>query len=231
MVNTIDSRVRTSVWADGLGQSSSSRRVSASRRPSPSSSEIKRAIDIFVAAAALLFLLPLLLLLGALIRFESQGPALFRQRRTGLNGSVFTIYKLRSMRVQEDGPAIRHATKDDLRVTRVGAFLRKSSLDELPQLINVLKGDMSIVGPRPHALSHDEHYGGLIEAYNGRFRAKPGLTGLAQVVGLRGEVHTIEHMMRRVDADNAYIDSWSLKMDLSILLKTIPLIVSDPRAY
>ena len=188
-------------------------------------------LDVLIAGSALLFLAPLLLVLCAAIRLESSGPSLFRQRRTGLNGKVFMIYKLRSMRVQEDGAEIRHASKNDSRVTRLGAFLRRASIDELPQLLNVLRGDMSIVGPRPHALSHDEKYAAAIPAYRHRFRAKPGLTGLAQVNGFRGEIHSLDCMIKRIEADNAYVDDWSFRRDIVILLRTAPLIVRDPRAY
>jgi putative colanic acid biosynthesis UDP-glucose lipid carrier transferase len=144
---------------------------------------------------------------------------------------VFTILKFRTMTVTEDSGEIRHATKGDTRVTAIGALLRKLSVDELPQLVNVLKGDMSIVGPRPHALAHDEHYGALIPTYAARFRARPGLTGYAQVNGFRGEIRDARGMSDRVAADNSYIDAWSRTLDLAILVRTIPLIFSDPRAY
>jgi putative colanic acid biosynthesis UDP-glucose lipid carrier transferase len=151
-------------------------------------SRAKRMVDILASSFALLMFLPLLLVIALAVRLESRGPALFRQRRTGLNGKVFTIYKFRTMTVAEDGSDIRHATKNDARITPLGLVLRKCSLDELPQLLNILNGDMSIVGPRPHAVSHDEHYSARIATYNQRFRAKPGLTGLAEVSGLRGEI-------------------------------------------
>lgn len=200
--------------------------------PSPVASDpLKRAFDIVVAGSLLLLLLPLLLLIGLAVRLESRGPALFRQRRTGLNGEIFTICKIRTMTVQEDSGVIKHASKNDSRITRIGAFLRKSSLDELPQLINVLRGDMSIVGPRPHAISHDEYYGAFIPGYAGRFRAKPGLTGLAQVEGYRGEIHEENCMRQRVACDNAYIEGWVLARDIRIILRTVPLLFRDPNAY
>jgi putative colanic acid biosynthesis UDP-glucose lipid carrier transferase len=194
-------------------------------------SATKRLADVMFASLALLMFLPLLLVIAIAVRLESRGPALFRQRRTGLNGKVFTIFKFRTMTVAEDGGEIRHATKNDARITQLGLVLRKCSLDELPQLINILRGDMSVVGPRPHAISHDEYYGARIATYNQRFRARPGLTGNAQVKGFRGEVHELQCMMDRVGADNDYIDHWSLGRDLWIMLCTVPLVFRDPNAY
>ncbi len=162
------------------------------------SSRWKRGFDILVASLALLLFLPLLLTVMLAIKAESPGPAIFRQRRTGYRGRVFTILKFRTMTVAEDSGAIRQATKNDARVTEVGAILRKLSIDELPQLWNVLCGDMSIVGPRPHALAHDEYYAALIPTYSARFRAKPGLTGYAQVNGFRGELRDARCMSDRV---------------------------------
>jgi putative colanic acid biosynthesis UDP-glucose lipid carrier transferase len=194
-------------------------------------SSLKRFLDIVVAGGALLLFLPLLLSVMVAIQLESPGPAIFRQRRTGYRGKVFTILKFRTMTVAEDNAQVRQATRNDDRVTAVGALLRKLSIDELPQLWNVLRGDMSIVGPRPHALAHDEYYGALIPTYAARFRAKPGLTGYAQVNGFRGEISDTRCMNDRVAADNSYIEEWSLALDLAILLRTIPLIFRDPRAY
>jgi len=194
-------------------------------------SAAKRAVDVAVASLALLVFLPLLLVIAIAVRLESRGPALFRQRRTGLNGKVFTIFKFRTMTVAEDHGEIRHATKNDARITPLGLVLRKCSLDELPQLINILLGHMSVVGPRPHAISHDEHYGARIPTYHQRFRARPGLTGNAQVRGFRGEVHDLKCMVDRVQADNDYIEGWSLRRDLWIMLCTVPLMFRDPNAY
>ena len=191
----------------------------------------KRLLDVSIAGFALLLFLPLLLMVMAVIRLESPGQAIFRQRRTGYRGQVFTIYKFRTMTVTEDGGQIRHATKNDDRVTEVGGLLRKLSIDELPQLWNVVRGDMSIVGPRPHALSHDDYYWALIPTYASRFRARPGLTGYAQVNGFRGEIRGARCMSDRVAADNSYIEAWSPTLDLAILAKTVPLIFHDPRAY
>jgi putative colanic acid biosynthesis UDP-glucose lipid carrier transferase len=192
---------------------------------------LKRLFDIFASAFALLVFLPLLVMVMVAIKLESPGPAIFRQRRTGYRGRVFTIYKFRTMTVTEDSAEVRQATKGDARVTAMGALLRKLSIDELPQLVNVLKGDMSIVGPRPHALAHDEYYGALIPTYAARFRARPGLTGYAQVNGFRGEIRDTRGMCDRVAADNSYIDEWSQTLDLAILARTVPLIFRDPRAY
>jgi putative colanic acid biosynthesis UDP-glucose lipid carrier transferase len=192
---------------------------------------LKRMFDMLAAGFGLLLFLPLLLLVMVAIQMESPGPAIFRQRRTGYRGRVFTIYKFRTMTVTEDCAKIRQAIKNDARVTAVGALLRKLSIDELPQLWNVLKGDMSIVGPRPHALAHDEYYGALIPTYAARFRAKPGLTGYAQVNGFRGEIRDPRCMSDRVAADNSYIEEWSPSLDLAILARTVPLIFKDPRAY
>lgn len=197
----------------------------------PAASRLKRACDVLAAGGLLLAFAPLLLLIAAAIRLESKGPALFRQRRTGLNGRVFQIYKLRTMTVVEDGAAVRQATARDARVTRIGALLRRSSVDELPQLLNVLKGDMSMIGPRPHALAHDAFYGAVLPAYAARFRARPGLTGLAQVSGLRGETRTINCMAKRVAADNAYIEGWSIGRDVQIVWRTLMLLWRDPQAY
>lgn len=191
----------------------------------------KRSLDIIGAAAALLVFLPLLICIAMAVRLESKGPSIFKQRRTGRNGKIFTIYKFRTMTVTEDAGDVRQATKGDKRVTALGAVLRKLSLDELPQFMNVLRGDMSIVGPRPHALAHDEFYGERISTYCERFRAKPGLTGLAQVNGLRGEIQDLRGMRDRIAADNLYIESWSLGLDVAILAKTALIIFRDPQAY
>ena len=197
---------------------------------SRNSSRSKRAFDIVVAAAILLAMLPALLIIAAIVAADSPGPIIFRQRRTGLNGKVFTILKFRTMSVTEDGTSIAHAKKNDHRTTRVGKFLRESSLDEIPQLINVLGGDMSLVGPRPHALAHDAYYGSLIPTYNDRFAVRPGLTGLAQSRGLRGEIRGLDCMARRVDSDLQYARTWSLLGDLKIILETIPALLKRQNA-
>jgi putative colanic acid biosynthesis UDP-glucose lipid carrier transferase len=192
---------------------------------------LKRAMDIMVAGGALLFFAPLLALIAMLIKLESPGPVLFRQSRGGLNGRSFTIFKFRSMRCQENGAKVVQAKRDDDRITPVGRFIRKTSVDELPQLLNVLMGDMSIVGPRPHALAHDEQYGALIPNYHLRFRARPGLTGLAQIRGLRGGTNAVEAMAARIDTDNDYIETWTLGGDIKILLMTVPHLLLAENAY
>ena len=195
-------------------------------------SRAKRAFDVVVALALLVIFMPLLVLIAVAIRLESPGAVIFKQRRTGLHGRVFTIFKLRTMRVAEDGHVIRHTRERDHRVTRVGTLLRKLSFDELPQLVNVVRGEMSIVGPRPHALAHDAYYGERLPAYARRFRARPGLTGLAQVSGLRGEIRMLNDMAERAAADNAYIDTWAFRRDLGIVFKTARvLFVGDAQAY
>lgn len=191
----------------------------------------KRIFDILVAGLALLAFLPLLLVVGVAIWMESEGPILFRQQRTGLHGRPFRIYKFRTMRVLEDGADLRQATRGDSRITPLGGLLRQMSLDELPQLLNVLKGEMSIVGPRPHALAHDVLWSERVPGYVGRFRARPGLTGAAQVRGYRGEVANDEGLYNRIEADNGYIERWSFGLDLLLVLRTVPLLFGDPKAF
>ncbi|HEY4135439.1 MAG TPA: undecaprenyl-phosphate glucose phosphotransferase [Alphaproteobacteria bacterium] len=177
--------------------------------------------DRVLAFLGLVALAPLLLLVALAIRLDSPGPIFFRQRRLGFNNDEFTVLKFRTMRVTEDDPqAITQATRNDPRITRVGALLRRTSIDELPQLLNVLKGDMSLVGPRPHAMAHNSQYAEIVDQYLGRHRVKPGITGWAQVNGLRGETDTLDKMRRRVEYDLYYIDNWSLWFDLRILLLT-----------
>lgn len=191
----------------------------------------KRAIDVVGASLLLIFFAPLLLLWAGLIKLESPGPALFRQTRGGLNGRTFTIFKLRSMRCEENGDKVVQAKRGDDRITKTGRIIRMTSIDELPQLLNVLKGDMSIIGPRPHAQAHDAHYSELIPTYNLRFQARPGLTGLAQIRGLRGETGTVEDMAARIEADIAYIESWTLLTDIKIGLMTVPHLLLAKNAY
>ena len=191
----------------------------------------KRAFDILMSFGALLVFLPLLLTIAMLVRLESPGPALFRQRRTGLNGIIFTVFKFRTMTVAEDGDAVRQATQNDARVTALGAVLRKFSLDELPQLLNVLRGEMSLIGPRPHAVAHDEAWAKQVPGYACRFRARPGLTGYAAVCGFRGEVKELQAIVDRIESDNEYIDTWSFGLDMRIVWRTLPLIFGDERAY
>ena len=183
-------------------------------------SRAKRMIDLLGAGLGFLVLLPFLAVIALAIVAESRGPILFCQRRTGRNGTVFVIYKFRTMHVLEDGNDIVQATRDDGRTTAVGRFLRRTSLDELPQLLNVLKGEMSLVGPRPHAVAHDQYYLQTVPEYKLRFYCKPGITGLAQIKGFRGEVRDIPHMAERIARDVEYIENWSLAMDVRILILT-----------
>jgi len=192
---------------------------------------IKRASDIVLASALVLATAPLWLFIALGIKWTSPGPVLFRQRRYGLDGKEMVIYKFRTMFCLEDGDTIKQAAEDDPRTTRFGAFLRRYSLDELPQLINVLQGRMSVVGPRPHAVAHNELYRKLISGYMMRHKVKPGITGLAQVKGLRGETDTVEKMQARIECDLEYLRRWSPLFDLSIALKTISVILSRKNAY
>ena len=191
---------------------------------------LKRGSDILVAAAVLLLVAPLFVAIAMAVKRSSPGPVFFKQRRYGLDGREFLVYKFRTMTVCEDDPLMQ-ATRFDLRVTRVGAFLRRTSLDELPQLLNVLEGSMSLVGPRPHAVAHNEHYRKLVSGYMLRHKVRPGITGLAQVNGLRGETVDIERMRQRVAFDLEYLKHWSLGLDVRILLKTALLVLHDKSAY
>jgi len=180
----------------------------------------KRCLDIGLASIALLMLAPLLIVSAILIKLDSKGNVIFRQSRRGFNGKPFEIWKFRSMTVSENGHTVTQATKQDRRVTRVGRFLRKTSIDELPQLWNVLRGEMSLVGPRPHALAHDNYYDEVISNYVYRHHMKPGLTGWAQVNGFRGETPTIDLMEKRVEYDVWYVTNWSIWLDMRIILRT-----------
>ena len=180
----------------------------------------KRGLDVSFAVLALLMLAPLMLIIAALIWTGDRRNPIFRQNRTGRGGKTFRIYKFRSMRVLEDGAVVQQATQGDSRVTPLGRVLRRTSIDELPQLINVLRGDMSLVGPRPHALAHDDFYGREVSDYHQRFTVRPGLTGWAQVNGSRGETPTLDHMTRRVDLDLWYIENQNLALDMTILART-----------
>ncbi len=182
---------------------------------------IKRMEDILLGSLILVLISPLLLAIALSVRLTSSGPVLFKQRRYGLNGQVIEVWKFRSMKVQEDGSNVPQATKNDPRVTKLGAYLRCTSLDELPQFFNVLQGTMSIVGPRPHAVAHNEEYRRLIHGYMLRHMVKPGITGWAQVNGWRGETDTTRKMEMRIKYDLEYINNWSLWLDLKIIFKTI----------
>ena len=207
--------------------------VTVQRRPlSGWQAAAKRAEDVSVSLLALILLAPLLLLIAILVKLDSPGPVLFRQERYGFNNNRFLVFKFRSMHpVAGADPLARQAQRNDPRVTRVGAFLRRSSLDELPQLLNVLRGDMSLVGPRPHAAAHNEKYALLIDGYLARHRMKPGITGWAQVNGARGGTETPQQMRRRLEYDLFYIGNWSLYLDLKVLLLTIPAVLRGTNAY
>ncbi|EMM0379260.1 undecaprenyl-phosphate glucose phosphotransferase [Pluralibacter gergoviae] len=181
----------------------------------------KRLEDIIISLLIVLFILPVLALISVVVKFSSPGPILFRQVRYGMDGKPIKVWKFRTMTVMENDNIIIQVTKNDSRVTSVGRFLRKTSLDELPQFFNVLKGEMSIVGPRPHAVAHNEIYRTLIDGYMLRHKVKPGITGLAQVKGWRGETDTLDKMQKRIEYDLEYIREWSLWLDLKIITMTI----------
>lgn len=191
---------------------------------------LKRASDILFATCALLIAAPFMLAIAVRVRRSSPGPVLFRQRRYGLDGREFVAFKFRTMTVCEDDD-IRQATRNDPRVTPVGRFLRRTSLDELPQLLNVLEGTMSLVGPRPHAVAHNEYYRKLVSGYMLRHKVRPGITGLAQVNGLRGETAALETMYQRVQFDLEYLKNWSVGLDIRILLRTLSIVWRDRGAY
>ena len=192
---------------------------------------VKRVSDVVLSSLILTITSPLLLAISIGIKLGSPGPVLFKQRRNGLDGHEITVYKFRTMTVQEDGPEVVQATRNDPRITRFGAFLRRTSLDELPQFFNVLGGSMSIVGPRPHAVAHNEHYRQAIKAYMVRHKVRPGITGWAQVNGMRGETESVDRMRARVEYDLAYLRNWSLWLDLRIVAITIRLVFFDRNAY
>lgn len=192
---------------------------------------VKRVSDFCLALAILVLISPVMLAVAAGVKLTSPGPVIFRQNRYGLDGRRILVYKFRSMTVCEDGAQVVQARQGDSRVTPFGAFLRRTSLDELPQFVNVLQGRMSVVEPRPHAVAHNETYRGLIKGYMVRHKVKPGITGWAQVNGCRGETDTVEKMMRRIDYDLDYLRNWSLGLDLLIILRTIRLVRHDAQAY
>ena len=192
---------------------------------------VKRLSDMIVAAVIVVLISPLLLAIAVGVKLSSPGPVIFRQRRNGLGGEEIVVWKFRSMTALDDGSVVAQATRNDPRVTRFGAFLRATSLDELPQFFNVLQGTMSVVGPRPHAVTHNEAYRQIIKAYMVRHMVKPGITGWAQVNGQRGETDTIEKMRSRVEYDLEYLRNWSLALDLRIIVGTIRLLFFDRHAY
>ncbi len=199
--------------------------------PRPIGGVAKRLFDMTAAASALIVLSPILVLVAYLIQLESPGPIFFKQHRTGFRGRRFKILKFRTMTVTERGSCAVQAQRDDPRITRLGRLLRRTSIDELPQLINVVRGDMSLVGPRPHALAHDHAFCDAIGDYPLRFVARPGITGEAQVCGARGPTDAPEKLERRLQCDLRYVRDWSMKRDLAILLRTVPLVVTDKVAF
>lgn len=199
-------------------------------------SVIKRIFDILGSAIGLILLLPLLILVAIWIKIDSKGPVFFMQNRWGTGAQPFQIYKFRSMTqatssASSDGETVVQTTQNDMRVTKVGTFIRRTSIDELPQLINILKGDMSIVGPRPHAVGHNKEYRGLVKGYMLRHKVKPGLTGWAQIHGFRGETDTIDKMEKRVEYDLEYLRNWTPMLDIYVILRTVKLVVTGKNAY
>jgi Undecaprenyl-phosphate glucose phosphotransferase len=192
---------------------------------------VKRSLDVLSSLAGLFILSPMLILVAVLIRLDTPGPILFRQSRCGFNGRPFHIFKFRTMSVMEDGSAVAQAVQADGRVTRVGRWLRRTSIDELPQLVNILNGSMSLVGPRPHAVAHDNHFDKVVSNYAFRQNVKPGLTGWAQVNGQRGPTPTLADIRRRVELDLWYIDNWSLRLDMLIIARTFLEIMRGRNAY
>ena len=192
---------------------------------------LKRGTDVVLSILILALIFPLLVLIAIGIKLTSAGPVIFRQRRYGLDGNEITVYKFRTMVTMDDGDAVQQARKEDPRVTRLGAVLRRMSLDELPQFINVLQGRMSIVGPRPHAVAHNEMYRKLIKGYMLRHKVPPGITGWAQIHGYRGETETLGKMKARVDYDLDYLRNWSLRLDLYIIAKTVWVVLKGNNAH
>ena len=192
---------------------------------------LKRSSDVVLSILILLLVAPVMVAIAIGVKLSSPGPVIFRQRRNGLAGEEIVVYKFRSMTTQDNGAVVAQATRDDPRITRFGAFLRRTSLDELPQFFNVLQGAMSIVGPRPHAVAHNEQYRQMIKAYMVRHKVKPGITGWAQVNGHRGETDTVEKMRARVEFDLEYLRNWSLGLDLQIIARTIRVAFFDKNAY
>jgi putative colanic acid biosynthesis UDP-glucose lipid carrier transferase len=182
---------------------------------------IKRIEDVILSTLILVLISPVLIGLAIAVKVTSKGPVFFKQNRYGIDGKPIKVWKFRSMNVMEDGAKVTQATKNDSRFTPIGQFIRKTSLDELPQFLNVLQGQMSIVGPRPHAVAHNEQYRSLVDGYMLRHKVKPGITGWAQINGWRGETDTLDKMEKRIEFDLEYIQNWSLALDLKIVFLTI----------
>ena len=192
---------------------------------------VKRVSDLVLASVIVVLTAPLMLAIAIGVKLSSPGPVIFKQRRNGLDGGEIEVYKFRSMSTLDNGSVVAQATRDDARITPFGAFLRRTSLDEMPQFFNVLRGQMSVVGPRPHAVAHNEMYREVIRAYMVRHKVKPGITGWAQINGLRGETETIEKMKARVEFDLEYLRNWSLGLDLQIIVRTVRVAFFDRKAY
>jgi undecaprenyl-phosphate galactose phosphotransferase/putative colanic acid biosynthesis UDP-glucose lipid carrier transferase len=192
---------------------------------------MKRSVDIALAVLALLFFSPIIAITAIAIKLDTPGPIIFRQDRKGFNGRRFTIFKFRSMTSQENGSTVSQATRDDPRVTEIGRILRATSVDELPQLFNVLRGEMSLVGPRPHALAHDDQFEQMLSNYAVRQHVKPGITGWAQCNGARGATPSLDHIAERVRLDLWYINNWSMKLDVKILVRTLFEVMKQRNAY
>jgi undecaprenyl-phosphate galactose phosphotransferase/putative colanic acid biosynthesis UDP-glucose lipid carrier transferase len=226
-----DSQIRSLVnYASSAGQ----RQLSIEIQRAPLSATerlVKRAIDVTLSMMALTFFLPIMAFTALGIKLDSPGPVIFRQNRKGFNGKQFTMFKFRTMSVQENGHTVVQAVRDDPRVTRIGKLLRASSIDELPQLINVLSGEMSLIGPRPHALAHDSYFETVLGDYAFRHHVKPGMTGWAQVNGLRGATPTVDVIAKRVKMDLWYVNNWSLWLDIQIILKTFVEVLRKRNAY
>jgi putative colanic acid biosynthesis UDP-glucose lipid carrier transferase len=221
--------ILTEQFALVSGRSATRRRSKNGLRPLQAA--MKRALDLLIAVPMLAVLMPLLIAVAIVIKFDSRGPAMFRQSRRGLDGHAFGILKFRTMNVVEDGAMVVQAARNDTRITRIGAFLRTTSIDELPQLLNVIKGDMSLVGPRPHAVAHDALYASLIPEYEQRQSVKPGITGWAQVNGYRGGTPTLDLMQCRVDLDIWYAEHASAALDILILARTPAALLRNRNAY
>lgn len=226
-----DTQIRSLVnYASSAGQ----RQLSIEIQRAPLSATerlVKRAIDIVLTTLALIFFIPVMLFTALAIKLDGPGPVIFRQNRKGFNGKEFVMFKFRTMVVQENGDAVLQAVRNDPRVTRIGKLLRASSIDELPQLINVLLGDMSLIGPRPHALAHDSYFETVLGDYAFRHHVKPGMTGWAQVNGLRGATPTVDAIAKRVKMDLWYVNNWTLWLDLQIILKTFVEVLRKRNAY
>jgi Undecaprenyl-phosphate glucose phosphotransferase len=225
-----DTRVRSLTHYSSASQHVLS--IEVQRAPLSAAEQIaKRAVDIVIALLALIFLSPVMVAVAVAIKLDGPGPVIFRQRRKGFNGQEFVMLKFRTMSVQEDGPVVSQAMRNDPRVTSIGRLLRSASIDELPQFFNVLNGEMSLIGPRPHALAHDDHFQKIVSDYAFRHHVKPGLTGWAQCNGSRGATPSVESIARRVELDLWYINNWSLLLDFQILLKTFFEVVRKRNAY